>query len=96
VLVIQCPKGWEPLQKLDSGGVFCIIQSKSKVLSLLILIRLYFMSVAVGSLFLLQGAVQFPLVSQLVRGPFELSAFKSYMSEIFIIVTVLVLVLEFG
>jgi len=57
VLVIQCPKDWEPLQKLDSGGVFCILQWKPKVLLLLIPICLYFMSVVVGSLFQLQGVV---------------------------------------
>ena len=79
MLVIHCLKGWEPLRKLDSGGIFYILESKAKVLSLLILVCLYFMP-----------------VSHLIRAPFELSAFKSCMSEIFMIVIVLILVSEFG
>jgi len=50
VLVIQYLKGWEPLRKLDSGEVFCILPLKPQVLSLLIPVRLYFMPVAVSSL----------------------------------------------
>ena len=63
-------QGWEPLRKLESSEVFCILQLKPKVLSLLIPIRLYFMPVAVGSLSRLQGAVLLPPVGQLVGGPF--------------------------
>jgi len=80
---------------LDPGGVFFILQPKLKVLSLLILVHLYFMLATVGSLSRLQGAVSLPLVSQLVGAPFELSAFKSCTFAIFMIVTVVVLIPEF-
>ena len=54
------------------------------------------MPVAVYSLLLTLRSCLVAPVGQLVEAPFELSAFKSYMSKIFMIVIVLVFVPKFG
>ena len=89
MLVIQCPKGWELLQKLNSG-VCSSVEST-------IIVNSY-------SSLLHAGRGRFTFLtsrSGLVApgrppcwGPFDLLVFKSCMSEIFMIVTVHVF--EFG